>query len=70
MRSDVVIVLKHSSDAMNVIGEICGRDGIVHECDSEHGVIEATLGCEHVGALHKLDGVSYVRPVITYCDAA
>lgn len=70
MRSDVVIVLTHSKDAMNVIGEICGRDGVVHEYDEDHGTIEATLSAEHIGSLHKIEGVSYVRPIITYCEAA
>jgi hypothetical protein len=70
MRSDVVIVLRRESDAFDVIGEICGRDGVVHEHDVEHGVIEATVASEHVDALHKLGSVSYVRPVMTFCDAA
>ena len=70
MKSDIVIVLKHAGDFMEVIGEICGRDGIVHDFDTDHGVIEATIAADHIGALHKLPGVSYVRPVLSYCDAA
>lgn len=68
MRSDVVIVLKHSSDTFDVVGEICGRDGTVREIFADLGIIEATLGSEHVHPLHKLTGVSYVRNVLTYCE--
>ena len=70
MRSDVVIVLRHECDAFEVIGEICGRDGIVHEHDVEHGVIEATVPTQHVHGLEKLGSISYVRPVLTYHEAA
>ena len=70
MKSDIMVVLKHASDFMEVIGEICGRDGIVHDYDTEHGVIDATIAAEHIGSLHKHPGVSYVRPVLSYTDAA
>lgn len=70
MKSDVVIVLRRSSDAFGIIGEICGRDGIVHDFNADLGVLEATLGAEHVHGLHSIPGVSYVRPVLTYSDAA
>jgi hypothetical protein len=70
MKSDVVIVLRHACDAFGVIGEICGRDGIVHDFNADLGVLEATLGAEHVHGLHKHPAVAYVRPVLTYCDAA
>lgn len=70
MKSDVVIVLRRSSDAFGIIGEICGRYGVVHEFDAERGVLEATLGSEHILGLHKHPAVAYIRPVLTYCDAA
>lgn len=71
MRSDVVIVLKHTSDTFDVVDEICGHDGtVVREVFHDLGVIEATLGAQYVHPLHKLPGVSYVRNVLTYCETA
>ena len=70
MKSDVVIVLRHWSEAFNIIGEICGRDGIVHSLDPDHGLLEATLPAEHVHGLHALPAIAYVRPILTYCPAA
>lgn len=70
MKSNIVIVLRHASDAFGLFGEICGRDGIVHDFNPDLGVLEATLGAEHVHGLHSHPAVSYVRPVLTYCDAA
>ena len=68
MRSDIVIVLKHSSDTFDVVDQICGHNGTVREIFPDLGVIEATLPAEHVHPLHKLSGVSYVRNVLTYCE--
>jgi hypothetical protein len=70
MKSNLVIVLRRSSDAFGIIGEICGRDGIVHDFDPDLGVLEATLPAEHVHGLHALPAIAYVRPVLTYCPAA
>lgn len=70
MRSDVVIVLKRTSDTFDVVDEICGHDGTIREVFYDLGVIEATMGAEYVHPLHKLPGVSYVRPVLTYCETA
>lgn len=68
MRSDVVIVLKRTSDTYDVVDAICGHDGTIREVFHDLGVLEATLGAEHVHPLHKLPGVSYVRNVLTYCE--
>jgi hypothetical protein len=70
MKADVVVVLRGAAQAFSVVGEICGRDGVVHSINGDLGVIEATVGCEHVGALHKLSGVTYVRPVMMFAESA
>jgi hypothetical protein len=70
MKSDVMIVLARGANAFEILGEICGRDGVVHSYDGDMGVLEATLAAEHVGPLAAVKGVAYVRPVMTFAHAA
>jgi hypothetical protein len=70
MKSDVMIVLARGANAFEVVGEICGRDGVVHSYDADMGVLEATLAAEYVAALVAVKGIAYVRPVMTFAHAA
>ena len=66
MKSCVVIVLKNEDQGFGVIGEISGRDGVVHDWDHDRGIIEATVESGEVGALAKHNAVAYVRPFMCY----
>lgn len=66
MKTCVMIVVRGEASGFEVIGEVCGRDGVVHEWDCDRGVIEATVNAGDLGALAKLGGVSYVRSVMCY----
>jgi hypothetical protein len=71
MRSDVVIVLKHTYDTFDVVTEISGHPGTtIHDVYPDLGVIEATLASEHVAPLHQHAGVSYIRPIHSYSEVA
>ena len=70
MKTCVMIVLRNEAQGFGVIGEITGRDGVVHSWDHDRGVIEATVAAGEWVAISKLDAVAYMRSVMCFAAAA
>ena len=70
MKTCVMIVLRNEAHGFGVIGEISGRDGVVHSWDHDRGVIEATVSAGELAALAKLDAVACIRSVMCFSGAA